>query len=304
MFRVKRDSDSEKKRVADERRAADPPLETSSRFKDFLNGPLSLLPFSASFLLLLHRARGGSARGDIIPSRRALSAPKNFAYPRLPLVPPFIRSPKLLENLRKRRNERASVSPSLYSLSPTSSLSVDGLSERQTARRMERIWGTRRNTARKGGKERKKRRKKRKKEGKRSAERTPFTAQWVPLKPKVMKVSGCLSRFLYRAPIHNLTTPYGTHDTYIPGVPLRTTRTMRSIQLSMTSWSWRTEGVESHSGFQMFNSRTVFANTFANGDAFHIRDRVVEQIYHRYYYLISLFVVKTLQSMLKKIEYL
>lgn len=117
MFRVKRDSDSEKKRVADERRAAGAPLETSSRFKDFLNGPLSLLPFSASFLLLLHRARGGSARGDIIPSRRALSAPKNFAYPRLPLVPPFIRSPKLLENLRKRRNERASVSPSLYSLS-------------------------------------------------------------------------------------------------------------------------------------------------------------------------------------------
>lgn len=225
---------------------------------------------------------------------------------RSPGSPSFLLSfdPRNYSRIYVNEGTNEQVSLPLCTLSPTSSLSVDGLSERQTARRMERIWGTRRNTARKGGKERKKRRKKRKKEGKRSAERTPFTAQWVPLKPKVMKVSGCLSRFLYRAPIHNLTTPYGTHDTYIPGVPLRTTRTMRSIQLSMTSWSWRTEGVESHSGFQMFNSRTVFANTFANGDAFHIRDRVVEQIYHRYYYLISLFVVKTLQSMLKKTEYL
>lgn len=43
--------------------------------------------------------------------------PRTSRTTSLPLVPPFIRPPKLLENLRKRRNERASISPSLYSLS-------------------------------------------------------------------------------------------------------------------------------------------------------------------------------------------
>lgn len=63
--------------------------------------------------------------------------------------------------------------------------SVDGLSERQTAKN-----GTDPGYVRERAEERKKR----------SAERTPFTAQWAPLKPKVMKVSGCLSRFLSRGP--------------------------------------------------------------------------------------------------------
>ena len=55
----------------------------------------------SSFLRPLSpRARGGSARGDIIPSRPCpLPAP----------FPLFTRPPKLLENLRKRRNERPSV---------------------------------------------------------------------------------------------------------------------------------------------------------------------------------------------------
>lgn len=157
--------------------------------------------------------------------------PRTSRTSSLPLVPPFIRPPKLLENLRKRRNERASVSPSLYSLS----LYLIPFCRRPLGKANGSKNGTDPGYAQEHSEERRERKKeeeeKRKKEGKRSAERTPFTAQWVPLKPKVMKVSGCLSQFLYRAPIHNLTTPYGTHDTYIPGVRLRTTRTMRSIRL-------------------------------------------------------------------------
>lgn len=190
----------------------------------------------SSFLCLLSPPLG-SCEGRFRTRRHYTIAtcplrPQELRVP--PASPSFLLSfdPRNYSRIYVNEETNEQVSLPLCTLSPcTSSLSVDGLSERQTARRMERIRGTRRNTARKGGKERKKRRKKRKKEGKRSAERTPFTAQWVPLKPKVMKVSGCLSQFLYRAPIHNLTTPYGTHDTYIPGVRLRTTRTMRSIRL-------------------------------------------------------------------------
>lgn len=90
----------------------------------------------------------------------------------------FHSASKLLENLRKRRKERVKRFPSLYLTSAPSALPCLFTDSRKgKRRRMERIQGTYERESRREG-----------------TRGTPFTAQWAPLKPKVMKVSGCLSR--------------------------------------------------------------------------------------------------------------
>lgn len=93
------------------------------------------------------------------------------------LVFPFIRLRNcLFENLRKRRKERVKRFPSPYLISAPSALPCLFTDSRKgKRRRMERIQGTYERESRKEG-----------------TRGTPFTAQWAPLKPKVMKVSGCL----------------------------------------------------------------------------------------------------------------
>lgn len=100
-----------------------------------------------------------------------------FIRTRRPRVP-FHSALKLLENLRKRRKERVKRFPSPYLTSAPSALPCLFTDSRKgKRRRMERIQGTYERESRKEG-----------------TRGTPFTAQWAPLKPKVMKVSGCLSR--------------------------------------------------------------------------------------------------------------
>lgn len=122
----------------------------------------------SSFLCLLSPPLG-SCEGRFRTRRHYSIAtcplrPQELRVP--PASPSFLLSfdPRNYSRIYVNEETNEQVSLPLCTLSPcTSSLSVDGLSERQTARRMERIRGTRRNTARKGGKERKKRRKKERK---------------------------------------------------------------------------------------------------------------------------------------------
>ena len=126
-----------------------PGLETSSRFKDFLNGPLSPLPFSVPFLL---------ARGEV-PHEATL-----YHRDRVPSLPPSLFS------LGPRNYSRIYVNEGTSGqVSSSSSSSVDGVSERQTGRRMERIRGTQEQSE--GKEEGREERSKKKKERERERER-------------------------------------------------------------------------------------------------------------------------------------
>ena len=130
-----------------------PGLETSSRFKDFLNGPLSPLPFSVPFLL---------ARGEV-PHEATL-----YHRDRVPSLPPslFSLGPRNYSRIYVNEGTSGQVSSSSSS---SSSSSVDGVSERQTGRRMERIRGTQEQSE--GKEEGREERSKKKKERERERER-------------------------------------------------------------------------------------------------------------------------------------
>lgn len=156
---------------------------TRSRFKDFLNGPppptLSAL-FCSSFLCplfllpLRYRDRGGSARGDIIPPRGApLSSSVSRNYSKI----------YVNEGTKERRNASKCLSPWA---TPSAILPL--------------LTGSRKGKRPKNGADPGYVRANRGK-GKKGAQSEPhLRAQWAPLKPKVMKVSGCLSRSLYSGP--------------------------------------------------------------------------------------------------------
>lgn len=144
-----------------------------------------------------------------------------FIRTRRPRVP-FHSASKLLENLRKRRKERVKRFPSPYlTFAPSALPCLFTDSRKGKRRRMERIQGTYERESRKEG-----------------TRGTPFTAQWAPLKPKVMKVSGCLSRSPSLA-ARFATWPPLRHaqDICIPGV--RSERSGSRFLLFPARYRWR-----------------------------------------------------------------